>query len=96
MNDKYLYLLYPVIWLFPPVHEMGHVFICWLTGSRVTSLYFDSMFHEVYANNLFQIFHTYYEIVSSVIPLICFIIIWYIYLKEKLEVKAKYLFLSGA
>lgn len=38
MSKRYPYLLYPLIFMFPPVHEIGHVFIAWIFNVKIIVL----------------------------------------------------------
>lgn len=41
MKDKYYFLLYfPILWIFPPSHEMVHALVAWAFGVEVTGIEF--------------------------------------------------------
>lgn len=72
---RYPYLLYPLVWFFPPLHELVHCLICWCYGLRVVDLQFRSMRFEGFnsdAECLHQIHDSPLSVVVVMVCLVCF------------------------
>ena len=61
MKDSDVYLLYPLIWLIPPIHEVGHVLICWFFGLKVVSIEMMRMTYLASDGHIVHYFHWFYQ-----------------------------------
>ena len=69
---KYNYLFFSSLLWFTPLHELGHVIICWFTGTEVTQINWWSSVHHIVTD--WDWIHHVWEY-SVFIPTIC-ICIW--------------------
>ena len=66
------YFLAFVLW-FPPVHELGHIVICWFLGSEVTYVDWWSSIRHVVTS--WDWVHTVWELTTWIVP-IFFVLLW--------------------
>jgi hypothetical protein len=74
-NHHELYLWYPVILLFPWVHELGHCVIAWGLGYRVTELHLTYMNYLRPLGDVVNTFQGMWEW-SCVIPMVS-VLVWF-------------------
>ncbi|MBE3095349.1 MAG: hypothetical protein IMZ52_09995 [Actinobacteria bacterium] len=77
-NDIKVYLWYSLIFLFLPVHELGHVIIARLIGETVTQMHWN---YIMVIPNSFDFIHDWWEY-SPFIASFCAILFAYLFLKD--------------
>lgn len=70
MSKRYYYLLYSSVFLFPPVHEIGHVFIAWFFNVKVVKLEFAMCYFESYGSNMHWQTQIFYDLLYPIITAI--------------------------
>lgn len=86
MSKRYPYLLYPLIFMFPPVHELGHVFIAWLFNVKVVKLEFALTTFENKGSALHWFFQGLWDFpifqILFIISVVCMFLFVYYLLKD--------------
>ena len=79
-----IYWFYPIIWSVPPIHEVGHIFICWLYGAEVFSINMVSITHAAAPNTTMRLAHMGWDVASLLFVVIAALPIYlYLYRMEK-------------
>jgi hypothetical protein len=84
-RNRELYLWYPVVLLFPWVHELGHCCIAWALGYRVTELHLTYMNYLRPVGDLVNVFQGMWEW-SCVIPMVSVFVWFYLAVRDVREV----------
>jgi len=93
-NLNELYLWYPVVLLFPWVHELGHCMIAWGFGCRVTELHLTSMNYLRPAGDLVNVFQNIWEF-SCFIPMVTVLVWFYLVVSDARQTSSVVLY-SGS